>query len=131
MVSTAEYVDNPLPMPDANTVLPPPPQPFDPSLNQAVTPETAPQSAQAFAQDLQATNPVVQSVPLDTPINGPMPSPGITAEPVAAPVMPGVIQPAGEVATANTEANSNYLGQNPAMQDQLYPDPSAYHIPGM
>ncbi len=131
MVSTAEYVDNPLPMPDANTVLPPPPQPFDPSLDQAVTPETAPQSAQAFAQDLQATNPVVQSVPLDTPVNGPMPSPGITAEPDAAPVMPGVIQPAGEVATANTEANSNYLGQNPAMQDQLYPDPSAYHIPGM
>ena len=61
--------------------------------------------------------------------------PAVTAAPAPAPaadpVMPGVIQPAGEVSAAAEEANSEFLGSNPSMQDQVYPDPSAYHIPGM
>ena len=68
----------------------------------------------------------------------PMPAPAVQGTAPAAPapvgvdaVMPGVIQPAGEISAANSEANSSYLGSNPAMQDQLYPDPNSFHIPGM
>ena len=146
MVSTAEYVENPLPMPDANTILPPPPLPFDPNLGQSMAPAPAPapapepQTAQAFVDGLQANNPAVQSTPPAEPVTVPqvtpvMPevtaAPAPTPAPAADPVMPGVIQPAGEVSTAAEEANSDFLGSNPSMQDQVYPDPSAYHIPGM
>ena len=146
MVSTAEYVENPLPMPDANTILPPPPLPFDPNLGQSMAPAPAPapapepQTAQAFVDGLQANNPAVQSTPPAEPVMVPqvtpvMPevtaAPAPTPAPATDPVMPGVIQPAGEVSTAAEEANSDFLGSNPSMQDQVYPDPSAYHIPGM
>ena len=148
MVNTAEYVENPLPMPDPNSVLPPPPQPFDPNFGQNLMPDPVPapapapepQTAQAFVQNIQANNPVVQTTPPAEPIMAPqvtpvMPAPTIAApEPVAAPTptaMPGAITPAGEISVAAEEANSDYLGSNPSMQDQVYPDPSAYHIPGM
>ena len=105
MMTSAELADNPLPMPDPNTVLPPPPMPFDPSAGQAPAPMPAPA--------VQGTAPAAPA-----PV-------GVDA------VMPGVIQPAGEISAANSEANSSYLGSNPAMQDQLYPDPNSFHIPGM
>ena len=54
-----EYVDPPLPMPDANTILPPPPLPFDPSAAPSAVedaPASAPvepQSAQDYVDQLQ------------------------------------------------------------------------------
>lgn len=128
MLATAELADNPLPMPDANTVLPPPPVPFEAG-------ETAP--ATAYDTPVSSVPPTNSSSYVIEP-QGVQAYPAAEAPAPAAPVMPPVdaslatpaITPAGDAAAAAADANSTYLGTNPAMPDQLYPDPNAYHIPG-
>ena len=144
IMAGAELVENPLPMPDANTVLPPPPAPFLPD---ATMPPAAPAAPMQGAVDMST---IMPAAPAAEPVAQPMPQPAAPApqqsaqqfvqevqnSAPAAPqpanaTLPNVIQPAGEVSLKAQEANSAYLGSNPAMQDQLYPDPSAFQIPGM
>ena len=111
-----EYVD-PLPMPDADTILPPPPMPFDPSAAPA-TVEDAPmpqaQSAQEFVDQIQQGNEMVGSA------NDSI-APSIT--------MPSVTDQMTEE-SSNPQATASR--GNGVMQDQIYPaDPSAFQIPGM
>lgn len=117
-----EFVDPPLPMPDANTILPPPPLPFDP----AEAPSSAedapasapldPASAQVFAGQVQseAVNP------------GP---PNIVTNPLASDI---TMPPVAESALADSQPSASPNIHNGVMQDQVYPaDPSAFQIPGM
>lgn len=99
-----EYVD-PLPMPDANTILPPPPAPFDPA--------AAPDSAE------MAPNPSVQEYKEDNTTPAESMSPTIS--------MPSVSEQMVE--DNNPQAAAPHAG---VMPDQVYPaDPSAFQIPGM
>lgn len=112
-----EYVDPPLPMPDADTILPPPPLPFDP----AAAPESADDapasapfgslSAQEFADQIQNDD----ASPDTSNTTASLPTPDIS--------MPAVTQ--------SPSSDSPNIGQG-VMQDQVYPaDPSAFQIPGM
>ena len=99
-----EYVD-PLPMPDANTILPPPPAPFDPA--------AAPDSAE------MAPNPSAQEYKEDNTTPAESMSPTIS--------MPSVSEQMVE--DNNPQAAAPHAG---VMPDQVYPtDPSAFQIPGM
>ena len=99
-----EYVD-PLPMPDANTILPPPPAPFDPA--------AAPDSAE------MAPNPSTQEYNEDNTTPTESMSPTIS--------MPSVSEQMVE--DNNPQAAAPRAG---VMPDQIYPtDPSAFQIPGM
>ena len=132
--AAAEYIA-PLPMPDASTILPPPPAPFDPAAapaTVAAAPAEAP-TAQAFAQQIQATNPVMQTPQM------PQAAPAMAPQMPQAPVMQAPQMPAPQVEAVPAPiisepvpAGSGYIQQNPVMQDQVYPDdPSAFKIPGM
>ncbi len=127
-VPNGELVTPPLPMPDAG-VLPPPPPPFDP--NQQVTSDMMPQmqvEPVMPVQPVQNVAPVQQAPEYVAPV---APAP---VQDVAAPVMPQPvpIQPAAPT----PEQPARYLGENPAMADQVYPqtappaDPGAFMIPG-
>jgi len=116
----AEYVNPPLPMPSDGTVLPPPPTPFNlddtaapmPPMTAAPEPVAAPApmpSAQEYAQGIQND---VQAAAAQAP--------------AAEPIMPAVMQ---EQAAPAVSPSTN--GVNPVMQDQVYADPGAFHIPGM
>lgn len=115
----ATPVEPALPMP-AEGVLPPPPPPFDPSAGIAppAPVETVPVSS-AITPDPAAGIPPVQET---------------VAAPATEPVMPAV-QPI-EPAVLTPEPVHTYLGSNPAMPDQVYPqdpngggDPGAFQIP--
>ena len=98
-----EYVD-PLPMPDANTILPPPPAPFDPA--------AAPDSAE------MAPNPSAQEYKEDNTTPAESMSPTIS--------MPSVSE---QMVEDNNPQAAPHAG---VMPDQVYPaDPSAFQIPGM
>lgn len=133
-VPQAEYVA-PLPMPDPNGILPPPPAPFQPDASMPVADPTELPTAQAFAQQVQSANPAVAApspmmaqpvAPQDMPVPASM-------APVA-PIMPAVPEDpiTLSVGTAGGSTSAAVNGVNPVMQDQIYPaDPSAFQIPGM
>ena len=99
-----EYVD-PLPMPDANTILPPPPAPFDP----AAAPDSAEMAPNPSTQEYNEGN----TTPTESM------SPTIS--------MPSVSEQMVE--DNNPQAAAPRAG---VMPDQIYPaDPSAFRIPGM
>ncbi|MBP5656889.1 hypothetical protein J6X15_04920, partial [Candidatus Saccharibacteria bacterium] len=113
-----EYVDPPLPMPDANTILPPPPMPFDPSAAPASVedaPASAPveqPSAQEYVDQLQQgiINPDVTNSAGDS-------------------IAPDISMPS--VSEQMVEDN-NPAPRGGVMPDQVYPaDPSAFQIPNM
>ena len=129
--NSAEYITPPLPMPSDGAVLPPPPVPFSldgapmppapapntmPMQQAAPAPAPAPEmpavapSAQQYAQGIQTDMQVAaaQAVPVE-------------------PIMPAVLQEEDNTIAASPSVN----GVNPVMQDQVYADPSAFHIPGM
>ena len=126
-----EYV-SPLPMPDPNGILPPPPIPFQPeAAAQVPNPADLP-TAQAFAQSVQANNPAVQATPpmMAQPVAAQdMPVPADMA-PVT-PIMPAVPEDPIELSNGGAAVSSAVNGVNPVMQDQIYPDPGAFKIPGM
>ena len=105
-------------MPDANTVLPPPPLPFDP----AAAPESVsdapasapfePPSAQDFADQLK------------NGVEG-LGDPNATVDSSIPDIsMPAVAEP--------VQSDDSGAIQNGVMPDQVYPaDPSAFRIPGM
>ena len=108
-----EYVD-PLPMPDANTILPPPPAPFDLS----AAPESADMapmpSAQEYVNQIQDN---VNNEAITTAAESM--SPTIS--------MPSVSEQMVEDNNPQTAAPRGGV-----MPDQIYPaDPSAFQIPGM
>ena len=113
-----EYVDPPLPMPDANTVLPPPPLPFDPAAapeSVSDAPASAPfesPSAQDFADQLK------------NGVEG-LGDPNATVDSSIPDIsMPAVAEP--------VQSDDSGAIQNGVMPDQVYPaDPSAFRIPGM
>ncbi len=113
-----EYVDPPLPMPDANTVLPPPPLPFDPAAapeSVSDAPASAPfesPSAQDFADQLK------------NGVEG-LGDPNATVDSSIPDIsMPAVAEP--------VQSDDSSTIQNGVMPDQVYPaDPSAFRIPGM
>ena len=126
-----EYV-SPLPMPDPNGILPPPPVPFQPEAAAQVPSPTDLPTAQAFAQSVQANNPAVQATPpmMAQPVAAQdMPVPADMA-PVT-PIMPAVPEDPIELSNGGAAVSSAVNGVNPVMQDQVYPDPSAFKIPGM
>ena len=129
-VAPVEFA-NPLPMPDPNGILPPPPVPFTPEAGQVANPAELP-TAQAFAEQIQANNPAVQSVPAAPAAPAPtMPAP-VVSEPAVTPIMPAVPEEAPTLSNGGMAASPAVQGVNPVMQDQIYPaDPSAFHIPGM
>ena len=99
-----EYVD-PLPMPDANTILPPPPAPFDP----AAAPDSAEMAPNPSTQEYNEGN----TTPTESM------SPTIS--------MPSVSEQMVE--DNNPQAAAPRAG---VMPDQIYPaDPSAFRITGM
>lgn len=113
-----EYVDPPLPMPDANTVLPPPPLPFDPAAapeSVSDAPASAPfesPSAQDFADQLK--NGVEGLGGPNATVDSSIPNIS----------MPAVAEP--------VQSDDSGAIQNGVMPDQVYPaDPSAFRIPGM
>ena len=108
-----EYVD-PLPMPDVNTILPPPPAPFDPATAPESTDMVPAPSAQEYVNQIH--NNYNNEVPTTTEESI---SPTISMPPVNAQMVednnPQSVAPHGGV-----------------MADQVYPaDPSAFQIPGM
>jgi len=129
-VTPVEF-ENPLPMPDPNGILPPPPVPFTPEANQAAAPAELP-TAQAFVEQIQANNPAVQSVPATPAEATPTVPAPVVSEPAVAPIMPAVPEDAPTLSNGGMAASPAVQGVNPVMQDQIYPaDPSAFHIPGM
>lgn len=108
-----EYVD-PLPMPDANTILPPPPAPFDPAAApESVDMAPAP-SAQEYVNQIQnnVNNEAVTTAAESMSPTISMPS---VSEQMVEDNNPQPAAPRGGV-----------------MPDQIYPaDPSAFQIPGM
>lgn len=131
MDATPVEFANPLPMPDPNGILPPPPVPFTPEAGQVANPAELP-TAQAFAEQVQANNPAVQSVPAAPAAPVPaMPAP-VVSEPAVTPIMPAVPEETPTLSNGGMAASPAVQGVNPVMQDQIYPaDPSAFHIPGM
>lgn len=120
--STVELAPPPLPMP-GDAVIPPPPPPFDPNTNEvSVPPSVAIPPTPSRAAESTTSAPIMPEVPVDG---------GRNNQPAGVPVMPEVapIQPAAPI-----EPTHEYLGSNPAMQDQVYPpqanDPGAFKIPG-
>lgn len=137
--ASAEYVNPPLPMPDDGSILPPPPIPFalDEAMPmpptaapapapvaapvEAVAPQPAPApsapvaqpSAQEFVQGVQAD---MQAAAAQAPVEAPI-----------EPIMPAVFQEEDNTLAVSPAVN----GVNPVMQDQVYADPAAFHIPGM
>ena len=132
----AEYVNPPLPMPDDGSILPPPPVPFaldDSNMMpptaapapapvaapvEAIAPQPAPApvaqpSAQEFVQGVQAD---MQAAAAQAPVQAPI-----------EPIMPAVFQEEDNTLAVSPSVN----GVNPVMQDQVYADPAAFHIPGM
>ncbi len=135
-VVSVEYA-NALPMPDPNGILPPAPAPFAPEASLPVANPADLPTAQAYAEQIQATNPMVQSQPA-APVAVPtMPEPVLPVETSVAPIAPAVPEDQPTLSTGNSQyygqsASAAVQGVNPVMQDQIYPsDPSAYHIPGM
>ena len=131
-----EYA-NALPMPDPNGILPPAPAPFAPEASLPVASPADLPTAQAYAEQIQATNPMVQSQPA-APVAVPtMPEPVLPVEASVAPIAPAVPEDQPTLSAGNSQyygqsASAAVQGVNPVMQDQIYPsDPSAYHIPGM
>ena len=120
VANNAEYVEPPFPMPTDGDLLPPPPAPFVPD---------APEGGLPMPSFEVAPAPVAEPTP------APEPAP---AAPVSEPIMPApVVQPepaAPELApapSAEPAASPSMNGVNPVMQDQVYNDPGAFHIPGM
>ncbi len=114
-ISGAEYVA-PLPMPDPDSILPPPPLPFEPT--------AAP--AMPNMPDLQTATPTTLEIPEVQPIQPASESAAALADNLQAanaalPTMPAVQPATLEPATVGV----------PAMQNQVYPDPGAFKIPGM
>ncbi|MCR5572242.1 MAG: hypothetical protein K6F57_00495 [Candidatus Saccharibacteria bacterium] len=115
-----EYVDPPLPMPDANTILPPPPLPFDPSAAPSAV-EDAPASAPVEPQSAQDYVDQLQQGVISPEVSN-------TAEDSIAPStsMPSVSE---QMVEDNNPAETARGG---VMPDQVYPaDPSAFQIPNM
>ena len=113
-----EYT-TPLPMPDPNGILPPPPAPFSPDYPTPIMPDTSNTSAQAYVDQIQTTNPAVQSMPPMTPT-------------MAAPVNDPTTIPAPVVSTI--PQNNAYAGAQmaaPTAPVAQNADPSAFQIPGM
>ena len=118
-IANAEYV-NPLPMPDPDQILPPPPLPFEPTAAPAM-PNAMP--------ELQTTTPTTMELPNIQPIQ----PAGETAQAVvqemqaanaALPTMPAVQPAAVEPVMAAAPAA-------PVMQAPVAADPGAFRIPGM
>ena len=131
----AEYATA-LPMPDPNGILPPPPVPFSPEATLPVANPAELPTAQAYAEQIQATNPMVQTMPTMPSAAPTMPAPVMPMEAPVAPIAPAV--PEEEPTLSNglmvggQATSPSVQGVNPVMQDQIYPsDPSAFHIPGM
>ena len=134
--SSAEYVNPPLPMPDDGSILPPPPVPF--ALDDNMMPPTAAPAPAPVAAPVEAVAPAPAPAPV-----APAPSAqefvqGVQADMQAAaaqapvqapiePIMPAVLQEEDNTLAASPSVN----GVNPVMQDQVYADPAAFHIPGM
>ena len=134
MAAPAEYAAQ-LPMPDPNGILPPPPAPFAPEASLPVASPAELPTAQAYAEQIQATNPMVQTVPTMPATAPAMPAPVLPVEAPVTPIAPAV--PEEEPTLSNglmtgQSASPAVQGVNPVMQDQIYPsDPSAFRIPGM
>ena len=118
-IANAEYV-NPLPMPDPDQILPPPPLPFEPTAAPAM-PNAMP--------ELQTATPTTMELPNIQPVQ----PAGETAQAVvqemqaanaALPTMPAVQPAAVEPVMAAAPAA-------PAMQAPVAADPGAFRIPGM
>ncbi len=115
-----EYVDPPLPMPEANTILPPPPAPFDPSAAPSTVddaPVAAPieaPSAQDYVNQLQQDINNLEN----SNSNAELTTPDISMPPVSEQI-------------ANNDNSTNTV-RGGVMPDQVYPvDPSAFQIPNM
>ena len=134
MMPQGEYVA-PLPMPDPNGILPPPPAPFQPEAAMPVADPTELPTAQAFAQQVQATNPAVAApAPMMAQPVAPQDMPVPASMAPVAPIMPAVPEDPVtlSVGTPGGATSAAVNGVNPVMQDQIYPvDPSAFQIPGM
>ena len=117
----AEYVNPPLPMPSDGNILPPPPIPF--SLDDAAPMPPATPAPQPVAEPAPSAGPSAQEFAQS--IQNDMQAAAAQA-PVEEPIMPAVMQ---EQAAPAVSPSTN--GVNPVMQDQVYADPSAFHIPGM
>ena len=113
-----EYVDPPLPMPDANTVLPPPPLPFDPA--------AAPESVSDAPASAPFESPSAQDYAdqLKNGVEG-LGDPNATVDSSIPDIsMPAVAEP--------VQSDDSGAIQNGVMPDQVYPaDPSTFRIPGM
>ncbi len=118
--NSAEYITPPLPMPSDGSLLPPPPAPFalDGTPAPAPQPIQAPAEAIAAAPAMPAAAPTAQEFAQG--IQNDMQA-QIAAAPVE-PIMPAVLQEEDEPTMAPAGG---------VMQDQVYADPSAFHIPGM
>lgn len=127
----AEYVKPPLPMPSDGDLLPPPPTPFN--LDDSPMPPAAASTPAAPAEVAPAPAPEESEPELPAPsaqqfvqnIQDDVKA----AAAQAAPVTP--IQPVMPAAPAEPAVSPSTNGVNPVMQDQVYADPSAFHIPGM
>ncbi len=115
----------PLPMPD-DDLLPPPPTPpvdFDAPAEAAVANKPAEAVPEPSAPAMP--EPAATSAPATEPITAPEP---VLPQPEPVAEMPQV-QP---IESAQPPSPSYQpLGENAAMNDQLYPGPGAYKIPGM
>lgn len=127
--NAAEYIEPPLPMPSDGSLLPPPPVPFSPDgmpMPPAAAPAPMPmqQAAPAPTPEMPAAAPsaqqYVQGMQDDIQAAAAMQAP-------VEPIMPAVLQEEDNTIAASPSVN----GVNPVMQDQVYADPSAFHIPGM
>ncbi|MCQ2571046.1 MAG: hypothetical protein MJ154_02255 [Candidatus Saccharibacteria bacterium] len=118
---TAEYVNPPLPMPSDGELLPPPPTPF--SLDESPMP---PAAATAAAPAPEPELPAPSASEFAQGIQDDVRAAAAQAAPVT-PIQP--IMPAAPAETPAVSPSTN--GVNPVMQDQVYSDPSAFHIPGM
>ncbi len=109
---------SPLPMPGVD--LPPPPAPPIDFAAMSVPP-VQPVMAQPVnpGPQISPVAPVAPAVPVAP-----------DAEMNQGPVLPPVVTPITP-ATPPVEPAPQPLGPNPAMQDQVYPDPNAFKIPGM
>jgi len=139
--STAEYVNPPLPMPDDGSILPPPPIPFTLDGGVPMPPVSAPAEAVAPAPAPTTPQPMPQATPAPAPtaqayVQGIQDEVQAAAAqlPPAEPIMPAVLQEEDNTLTATVApaaTSPSVNGVNPVMQDQVYADPSAFHIPGM
>ena len=117
---------NGLPMPDGTVLPPPPPLPFD---NFASTIPDGQPTAEQFAQQIQDTNPVMQSSNEQVEPIMPQPVDMSSINVPAAEAEPVVEMPAP---AAQPEPLPVSQGSAVAMQEQVYPvDPGTFRIPGM